>query len=539
MRPDPAPVRASGGVTLIEALRGRWRLVLGLFLLGLMLSVAQSFLHPEPPVAIARVLIEVQPLDGSAGITLDTVLATEREIARSRRVAERAGLDLKGRASLSPAAVDALRESLEVRLIEGTSVLQFRYADTDPAQAVQRVNALARAYLDEAALRAAGSETAVRMEVRRTLLESAERALAPGSGRLIVLGAALAAVLAALAAWAAERSDARIRRPQALTQAGLPGVLGRLPPAAAVQPVRGSGGRVAAQPVPLMPASATTAAAPPPLGQMLVSAGLLHPPEVERILAWSRQEGLRFGEAAVAQRLVTPEQVERVLAAQFGVTVLPPGASAVSPEVIAAYAVQHPLVAELHRIRGRIRALQEVQGARPGPCGFAVVSPGRAEGRSFLAANLAVVCAQGGQRTLLIDADLRHGRQHRLFGLSNTSGLSSLLNRSLQPGWLQTVPGLPQLSLLPCGPLAPNPALLLTRDHFDPLLAALAQSYDLLIFDTPCTTQEPDALLIAQRIGAALTLSRVGQTRQTALREWAQEAKQAGVVLLGGVLNDA
>jgi chain length determinant protein tyrosine kinase EpsG len=276
-----------------------------------------------------------------------------------------------------------------------------------------------------------------------------------------------------------------------------------------------------------------------PIGQILVRAGLIHAPEVDRILEWARTEGRRFGEAAVARQLVTEEQIERALALQFDYPVLIPGETQVSDEVVAAYDARNPLVADLRRLRAKIRNLQVNAPTGTPIKAVAVISSGSGEGKSFLASNLAVTFSQMGQRTLLIDADLRRGRLHRLFGLSNRTGLSTMLNGRIGPGSLQKVPGLRSLTLLTCGPLAPNPSELLSRDAFGLLLDAFCSTYDIVILDTPGAADEPDATVIAQRAGAALVLARRNRSSFDAVVELVNAGAGPKVAVLGSVLNEA
>jgi protein-tyrosine kinase len=275
----------------------------------------------------------------------------------------------------------------------------------------------------------------------------------------------------------------------------------------------------------------------PPIGQILVQAGLIHPPEVERIIAWARQEGVRFGEAAVANRLVTPQQLERALEVQFDFPVLRRGLSAVSEEVGCAYDAHQPLSDDLRRLRARIRAAQ-LEAAPAAPLkAIAVVSAGRGEGKTFVAANLAASFAQAGQRTLLIDADLHRGRLHRVFGLRNDSGLSAMLNRSIVPGALQRVPALGPLTVLTRGPDAPNPSELLSRDSLGVLLEAFARSFDVVLVDTPGIAEVPDATLIVRRAGAALVVARQDVTAFDGLAELTHGGAVPRAALLGLVLD--
>jgi receptor protein-tyrosine kinase len=347
------------------------------------------------------------------------------------------------------------------------------------------------------------------------------------------------------------------RVPVAAGDAPPPGAGGARPAAAASRPAGGPGGAFASATSGATSGAASNAAAGAaphsghgaapaaecgprqPIGQILVQAGLIHPPEVERILAWARQEGMRFGEAAVATRLVTADQIDRALAYQFDYPVLERGASGVDEEVVAAYDARNPLVADLRRLRAKVRSAQIAAPADAPLKALAVISSGSGDGKSFVAANLAVTFSQMGQRTLLVDADLRRGRLHRMFGLANATGLSSMLNRRIGPGSLQRVPGLRNLTVLTCGPEAPNPSELLSRDVFGQLLEAFGRSFDIVILDTPGVAEEPDATLVAQHAGAALVLARKDRSGFDAVVELVQSGGTSRVAVLGSVLNEA
>jgi receptor protein-tyrosine kinase len=252
----------------------------------------------------------------------------------------------------------------------------------------------------------------------------------------------------------------------------------------------------------------TAAAARPRIGSILVGAGLLQPPEVERVLAWAREEGVRFGGAAVAHRLVTADQLERALAQQYAFSILERGSSAVSPEVIAAFDPRNCAVSDLRRLRTTIRIAQRDAPASAPLRSVAVLSPGAAEGKSFVAANLAVTCAQTGLRTLLVDADLRRGRLRELFGLPDGPGLSTILVGRVLPGSIARVPGMPNLCVLPAGPFPPNPSELLSHDALAQLHQALVRTWDLVLFDTAGAADEPDAALVSHVAHAAIVVVR-------------------------------
>jgi chain length determinant protein tyrosine kinase EpsG len=170
---------------------------------------------------------------------------------------------------------------------------------------------------------------------------------------------------------------------------------------------------------------------------------------------------------------------------------------------------------------------------------LAVVSPGPGEGRSYIAANLAVLFSQMGKRTLLIDADLRRPRQHEIFGIAGRVGLSTVL--SGRAGWeaVHEVKPLPGLWVLPAGAVPPNPQELLARPGFARLLQALRASYEVILVDTPPGDACADAGTIAARAGAALMLACRDATSVPRVAHFAEDLRQFGVTIVGAVLNGA
>ena len=161
------------------------------------------------------------------------------------------------------------------------------------------------------------------------------------------------------------------------------------------------------------------------IGSILVEQGRIGPQDVEAIQRFATQSNIRFGDAALQLNLLTQNDIDVALAQQFNYPVLARGGtSGVADDVVAAYLPQSELVEPLRALRSQL-TLRWVNGV--GRRILAITSPGRGEGRSWLAANLATVFAQMGERVLLIDADMRHPRQHYLFNINNSVGLSALL----------------------------------------------------------------------------------------------------------------
>jgi receptor protein-tyrosine kinase len=170
---------------------------------------------------------------------------------------------------------------------------------------------------------------------------------------------------------------------------------------------------------------------------------------------------------------------------------------------------------------------------------LAIVSPGAKEGRSFVAANLAVVFSQLGERTLLIDADLRNPSQHDLFRMPNQLGLSSILSdRCRLDQAVKRAEGLRALSLLSSGPKPPNPQELLGRPAFGALLNQAQGQFDVIIIDTPAASDNADAQTIAARSGAALVVARKDVTSAGPVSRMAASMQQGGTRIVGSVMNN-
>jgi capsular exopolysaccharide synthesis family protein len=168
-----------------------------------------------------------------------------------------------------------------------------------------------------------------------------------------------------------------------------------------------------------------------------------------------------------------------------------------------------------------------------------VTATRHSEGSSVIAANLAIAFAQLGERTLLIDANLRRPGQHDLFGLPAADGLSSLLSGRLQfKQALCPVPPFNMLSVLCAGFAAPNPHELLSSVSYSWLMETATAAFDIVITDSPPLLEYPDGQVIAARnSGCLLTMRR----HVTSLRD-VEEARRilapAGATLVGALLNE-
>ena len=273
-----------------------------------------------------------------------------------------------------------------------------------------------------------------------------------------------------------------------------------------------------------------------PIGELLIDAGRLSASDAERILAFQRESGLRFGEAGRALGLLTDDDVRFALSIQFQYAYLTPE-SLLSRELVAAYRPTSASVEQLRMLRSQL--MLRWFASDKDRKGLAIVSAGSGDGRSYLAANLAIVFSQLGERTLLIDADLRAPRQHQLFHLGQRAGLSDMLAGRAGTEAVAGIAALPHLSVLPAGALPPNPQELLGRQGFSRLLESLGESFDVVLIDTPAATVCADAHTVAVRAGAALIVARQGRSSMAQMAQCAQSLREFGVTLVGSVLNDA
>jgi non-specific protein-tyrosine kinase len=167
-----------------------------------------------------------------------------------------------------------------------------------------------------------------------------------------------------------------------------------------------------------------------------------------------------------------------------------------------------------------------------------VASAGPGEGKSLTAANLAIVMAQAGLNTILVDADLRQPRQHALFRLTNQAGLTDLLRSgSVEVQDLLKSTPIDKLWVLNSGPQPPNPSELLGSERMSRVLKLLSNMVDIVILDsTPLLTMADSAVLSNQVDGVVLVIDS-RRTRRAAVHKALQHLKQADARIWGAVLN--
>lgn len=212
--------------------------------------------------------------------------------------------------------------------------------------------------------------------------------------------------------------------------------------------------------------------------------------------------------------------------------------SRVGQEVVAAFDASHPMMDDIRVLRSQVKSrwLNRGQNYRA----LAVLSQDPSTGKTFAAVNLAVTFAQIGSRTLLIDADLRGGRIHQMFGIENNVGLSTLLSLETSPAdSISVIKGMESLAVLPSGPVTHNPSDLLERDNFPYVLDVFRNGFDVVIIDTPPAVEGPDAALIASVARGYILVAREHQTLYRAVDKLSRKLEPMGAFQIGSVLIKA
>ncbi len=162
-----------------------------------------------------------------------------------------------------------------------------------------------------------------------------------------------------------------------------------------------------------------------------------------------------------------------------------------------------------------------------------------AEGKSWIVANLAIAAAQAGNRVVIMDCDLHRPRQHHIFGLGNTLGLTTALlgiegvalEQFLQPG------PLPSLRVMTSGPLPPNAAELLGSERMQSLLEVVGQQADIIVIDSPPASVLADAAVLSRQADGVLLVVHTGRTDRDVVKRTVAALQQVQAHIVGVVLN--
>jgi capsular exopolysaccharide synthesis family protein len=167
-----------------------------------------------------------------------------------------------------------------------------------------------------------------------------------------------------------------------------------------------------------------------------------------------------------------------------------------------------------------------------------LTSPGPADGKSTTVANLAITFAQQGQRTLLVDGDLRRAVLDKTFSIPRTPGLTEVIIGVAPLSAAVHETTVANLFVMGSGQLPPNPSELLGSDRMREVLAEARETFDIVLFDSPPLLAVTDAAVLSTMVDGAILVVRVGSTSREAVRRAAAHLRSVHSRVLGAVLND-
>ncbi len=173
-----------------------------------------------------------------------------------------------------------------------------------------------------------------------------------------------------------------------------------------------------------------------------------------------------------------------------------------------------------------------------------ITSPEPGDGKSFTSANLAAAYAQDGKKVLIIDCDLRKGRQHRIFGIAKdaTKGYSNLIlnyNKNIDIAEYVEKTHVKNVYLIPNGPTPPNPIELLASRKNKELIEGLKSMFDIVIFDCPPVLGLSDALVMTRFSDANIVVTTIKKTKMESLKEVQKSMEKVNAKITGVILNKA
>ena len=272
------------------------------------------------------------------------------------------------------------------------------------------------------------------------------------------------------------------------------------------------------------------------IGELIQDARNLSADDLDRIGRYQRENDMRFGEAAIALGLADTEDVLQALAQQFKYAYADEESRKAAPELVM---LNQPFGHQAEAFRAiRSQILMRTQGEKGQRRPLAVVSHDSGDGKTFFCANLAVALAQLGGKVVVIDADMRGARLDQVFGVPGGLGLSGVLSGRGGKGVVKSVPGIPNLYVIPVGVQPPNPLELVEGPSFGMLLREVSIKFDHVIVDTPAGCFGSDGVVIASRCGSALVISRKDANKVSRLQELVGSLQAGNVRLAGVIMNE-
>jgi tyrosine-protein kinase Etk/Wzc len=252
--------------------------------------------------------------------------------------------------------------------------------------------------------------------------------------------------------------------------------------------------------------------------------------------------GVAFFLEFIDDSLKSIEEVERfVRKPVFGIIPRIPdyrkddeGVRSVASALVTHYSPKSPISEAFRTLRTNIHFADPDQKVHT----LLITSAGPSEGKSTIVSNLALTFANNGRRTLLIDCDLRKPNVQNIFEINRDPGLTTLLlgekpwNEVVRPSQIEN------LSILPSGPIPPNPTELLGSQHMKDVIAMLGEHFDFLLFDSPPVIAVTDAAILSSVVDATLLVVELGRSRGTAVNRAIDLLSKVNANLLGVVTNN-
>ncbi len=264
-------------------------------------------------------------------------------------------------------------------------------------------------------------------------------------------------------------------------------------------------------------------------------------PQTRRDLMFAAMSGaflgllLAFGVEYLDSRLKSPDELKAHLGVPFLglVPVLDIKDRDTSEAPMLQTAVPPAFAEAIRGLRTSVLFSSADDGART----VLVTSTGPHEGKTVISSSLAISLAQAGQRTLVIDADMRRPRMHEALGRAQEPGLSNVLVGDTKPADALRLTSVPNLWLISAGHIPPNPAELLGSKKFDALLNALKDRYDWIVIDAPPVMPVTDASVLAHLVGGVLFVVGAEMTPRRAAAAAIEQLRSAHAKFFGAILN--
>lgn len=210
-------------------------------------------------------------------------------------------------------------------------------------------------------------------------------------------------------------------------------------------------------------------------------------------------------------------------------------------ELIAHRTPKSPIAEAFRTLRTNIQFMNSKKQLKT----ILVTSTMPGEGKSWTTANLAITFAQAGKKVVIVDADMRKGRQHNLFNLDNRPGLSNYLSGIDETGIIESLDifkyikptEIQNLYLMPCGNYPPNPSELLASEATINMIDRLQNTFDIIIFDGAPSLIVTDALILSRIVDSTIIVTKYNDSKKDDLLKVKRNIENVGGNIAGVILN--